>query len=220
MNIGIRPLIFAVFLLVGVPAIAFGAEPSAIVEDVAAGPAGVQPMDFVERGRVLKLGQGGRIVLGYLSSCERETIVSGVVTVGEARSEVKGGTVTRERVECDSGQLHLSAEQSGKSGVLVMRNPPDGQKSAAAPVQRIFSTSPVIIVSSGAATLSIIRVDGKSAPLRLDAPGGKIDLAKQGISLELGAIYRAEAGARSVLFSVSAFANPAPGPLVGRLIRL
>lgn len=44
-------------------------SPSAVVEEVGAGVAGVQLMDYVEPGQVIRLGAADRLVLGYLKSC-------------------------------------------------------------------------------------------------------------------------------------------------------
>lgn len=206
--------------LAGVPIAAGAGEPAAIVED-AAGASGLQVMDYVEPGHVVKLGPDGRLVLGYLGSCQRETVVGGVVTVGRKQSAVKGGKVTRERVECDGGQLSLTTEQAAKSGVFVMRRPPGGRAGAAEPPRyRIFSTAPVVTVSSGATTLSIRRIDVPEAAIELPLGGRTVDLAARGIALKAGATYRAEAGGRSVVFGVSAFASSSPGPVIGRLVRL
>ena len=193
-------------------------EPAAVVEDVNTASAGVRMMDFVEAGRVIELGKDGQISLGYLGSCQKETIAGGTVTVGKAESQVKGGKVNREKVECDGGQLALSTSQAGKSGVFVMRNPPGAQKTP--PALRIFSTSPVVALTADDAAISIVRIDKPSAAVTVKVAGRTVDLAKLGIALEAGATYRAEAGGRSVVFSVATFAAKTPGPLVGRLVRL
>ena len=44
-------------------------SPSAVVEEVGAGVAGVQLMDYVEPGQIIRLGAADRLVLGYLKSC-------------------------------------------------------------------------------------------------------------------------------------------------------
>ena len=44
-------------------------SPSAVVEEVGAGVTGVQLMDYVEPGQVIRLGAADRLVLGYLKSC-------------------------------------------------------------------------------------------------------------------------------------------------------
>jgi hypothetical protein len=211
------PLAAAALLAATAVPVAAG-EPSAVVEDVNAAASGVRMMDFVEAGRTIELGKEGQLVLGYLGSCQKETISGGTVVVGTGESKVTGGKVVREKVECDGGQLALSTSQAGKSGVFVMRNPPGVQK--APPAYRIFSAAPVVALSAEAATISFVRVDRPSPAITVKASGRTVDLATQGISLEPGATYRAEAGGRSVVFSVSTFAAKTPGPLVGRLVRL
>ena len=48
-------------------------------------------MDYLETGRVIRLGARETVVLSYLYSCTRETITGGTVTVGTDRSEVLSG---------------------------------------------------------------------------------------------------------------------------------
>ena len=56
--------------------------PTALVEDVKSATAGVEFMDYVGNGQVIKLGPGDVLVLSYLKSCEHETITGGTVAVG------------------------------------------------------------------------------------------------------------------------------------------
>ena len=101
-------------------------EPAAIVEDVGDGVEQLAFMDYVEAGRVIDLGQDGRIVLGYLRSCLRETVVGGRLTVGREQSSIAGGRVDRVRVECDGGRMVTSVREAGKSTVMVLRQVPPG----------------------------------------------------------------------------------------------
>jgi len=79
----------------------------AIVEDIHGGPAGLEFMDYVETGKQIQLGSNGRMVLSYLKSCFRETIVGGKVTVGNGYSQVSGGRVDRTQVPAaDHRDLH------------------------------------------------------------------------------------------------------------------
>src|SRR5690349_7142881 len=91
-------------------------SPVAVVEEITGTVPGVQFMDYVEPGQVIRLGAHDRIVLGYLRSCWRETINGGTVTVGNDESDVAGGEVTRAKVTCEGGKMMLSAELAGKSG--------------------------------------------------------------------------------------------------------
>jgi hypothetical protein len=64
-------------------------SPAAVVEDLAGSVPGVQFMDYVEPGQIIRLGAHDRIVLGYLKSCWRETISGGTVTVGNEQSAAR-----------------------------------------------------------------------------------------------------------------------------------
>src|SRR5438105_11441203 len=61
----------------------------ALVEEVSGHPVGAQFMDYVEPGKVIRLGPRDKVVLGYLRSCIRETITGGIVTVGTEQSDVQ-----------------------------------------------------------------------------------------------------------------------------------
>lgn len=205
------------FLLASSPAVAAG--PVAIIEDVAAATAGVESFQYVDAGRVIDLGQMGRLVIGYLRSCLRERILGGKVTVGTERSRVEGGTVARQRVECDGGKLQLSLEQAGKSAVLVFRKPPGGAGSGGTTQAafRIFSTDPLIRLTAAADVVEIERLDRPSAVLRFETRGGAVDLSRRGAALRPGGLYRARAAGREVVFQVDAQARPG-GALLGRLV--
>ena len=77
--------VLAAGLLASVAASAASAQsavPAALVEDVSAGVTGVEAFDYVSAGKQIQLGGSGKLVLGYLNSCQEETIVGGTVTVG------------------------------------------------------------------------------------------------------------------------------------------
>ena len=98
--------------------------PVALVEEVRGNPAGVEFMDYVNMGHVIKLGPQDTIVLSYLKSCWRETIRGGTVTVGAEQSDVTGGTVDRVKVGCDGGKMELATAQSKQSAAMVFRKAP------------------------------------------------------------------------------------------------
>jgi hypothetical protein len=87
----------------------------ALVEDVNSKSAGVQSMDYVATGKQIRLGKQDTLVLSYLKSCWRETIAGGTVTVGAEQSDVQGGTVQRQKVDCDGDRLILTAQQASQS---------------------------------------------------------------------------------------------------------
>jgi len=200
------------------------AAPAALVEDVSTGVTGVEAFDYVSAGRQIQLGGSGKLVLGYLNSCQEETIVGGIVTVGADQSAVAGGSVGRKTVACAGKPMQLTAEQSGTSGGLVFRKPPPKNAAATAPVtpaadrpRVISSVGPVISVPA-AGRVTIARVDGKAAAIVLDLSAKPVDLGKRGVHLTPGGTYRASYGSSSVVFEISAQSTGDTSPLA-RLIR-
>jgi hypothetical protein len=200
--------------------------PVALVEDVIGTPQGVEFMDYLGPGRVLRFKAGEGAVISYLASCVREKIVGGVATVGTAQSEVAGGTVTRDKVPCDAGRLKLSTEQAAKSGVVVFRAPPRPAGGAHEPHidLTLYGLSPLVDLKGGGA-LTIERLDQPGERIVLDLPakrlvhGALYDLSKSGQVLVAGGVYRASARDRTITFKVDPYAKPGQAPLVGRLLR-
>ena len=143
-------------------------SPAAVVEEIQGSVPGVEFMDYVDPGQVIRLGAHDRIVLGYLKSCWRETISGGTVTVGAEQSEVSGGEVARSKVACEGGKMMLSAELAGKSGAMVFRQAPKPQAAALPhPQFTLYGLSPVFEV----------RPPGKLVVERLDQPGERHEIA-------------------------------------------
>ncbi len=210
--------------LAAVPALA--QAPVAVVEDVNSKSAGVDFMDYVSAGKVIRLAPTDTMVLGYMKSCWRETISGGVVTVGDEQSAVAGGKVQRDKVGCDGGKMQLTQQQASKSGAMVFRSAPRPGAPAAAPQPEItlYGLSPVIEVKGG----------GKLLIERIDQPGEKhevtiadrqltrgafYDFAKSDKALAAGGLYRASVGTAQIVFKVDPFAKPGQAPIVGRLLR-
>jgi hypothetical protein len=201
-------------------------SPAAVVEEITGSAAGVQFMDYVEPGQVIRLGAHDHIVLGYLKSCWRETIDGGTVTVGNDQSEVAGGEVVRAKVACEGGKMMLSAELAGKSGAMVFRQAPKPQAvSLPHPEFTLYGLSPVFEV----------RPPGTLIVERLDQPGERhempvseqqltrgafLDFAKAGVALAPGGLYRAKLGEQEIVFKIDPDAKPGAAPLAGRLARL
>jgi hypothetical protein len=167
------------------------------------------PMDYVDIGRTVQLGENDTLVLGYLSSCIREVIVGGNVKIGAAESEIDGGTVTRSKVDCAGGSMQLSEDQAQQSGVMISRSlkPP-----------KVHSLQPVFSLSSDG-VLKIMRQDKSAEAMQIAILGRKIvDLADENISLEPGGIYRAEIGDKQLKFSVSQAAKPGKTELLSRFL--
>ncbi|MEN8197693.1 MAG: hypothetical protein ABFS30_14450, partial [Pseudomonadota bacterium] len=100
------------------------AQPVAIVEDAQGEGVPVQIMELLEEGAVIELPEGASVVLGYLGSCLREHIAGGKAIVGADQSEVTGGEVTRETVQCQSA-MASPVSQSGEAGALIFRGGPE-----------------------------------------------------------------------------------------------
>jgi len=219
-----RTLIVAATALVGLldPAAAQLKAPTAIVEEVRGDVAGVELMDYVSPGKVIKLGTTGSIVLSYLGSCIRETITGGVVLVGTEQSKVDPvARVDSAKVDCDGARMTLSDSEASESAATTFRSV--GGKRAA-PLT-IYGLSPVF-ETAGPGRLLIERTDpaGFRDVVTLDSKsllkGRFYDMAKAGKALVPGATYRAAFGARQLDFKVAPLAKPGEAPIVSRLLRL
>ena len=210
-----------VLALAAPPALA--ANPVALVEDVD-GKAPVRFMDYLAEGQKFELPAGSKVVIGYFGSCERETINGGKVVVGAAQSQVDGGKVARQKVECDGGKMLLTSAQASASGVMAFRGFAPGQ-ALPKPQFTIYGTSPVFEMPKPG-TLYVQRLDKSSGSMELDLSakdlvGGRFyDFARVGKHLEPGGLYRIATDDGNVVVKVDAKAKPGKGPLVGRFIRL
>jgi len=90
------------------------AGPAALVENVV-GYRAAEVFSYVHEGETIRLGPTDTIVLIYLSSCVRETITGGTVTVGIQQSEVQRGKVERNKAQCErtfiltgSNEVHVA----------------------------------------------------------------------------------------------------------------
>jgi hypothetical protein len=214
--------VVGVFCLV-VPAAA--ETPAAIVEDVQGKVDGVEFMDYVAPGKVIKLGANATLVLGYLNSCWRETITGGVVLVGAQESAVQLGDVQRVKVPCDANAAQLSEREAKQSAATTFRTIRSDQKGAPARLPTIYGVSPLVQAKTGS-TLVIERTDGNeptiSVPLKSDVlvAGKFYDFVKVGKTLTPGGTYLATLGAKRYTFQVDAKATSSATPIVGRLLRL
>ncbi len=208
---GARLSVVAIALTFGLNGANAG-EPVAIVEALTAEGTGLRFMDYVEEGRVINLGPGATITLGYLASCRLEQIRGGRVVVGREQSTVENGEVRRERVDCDGGAIKLSAGEADKSAVMVFRKPPRQRLT-------LYGASPVVLLSGGGGLVTIVRLDKVGAQLTLTVEGRFVDLARSGTTLVPGGIYRATVDDVTLEFQIDPLATPGPSPVVGRLLR-
>jgi hypothetical protein len=196
----------------------------ALVEDVNSTTASVQSMDYVATGKQIRLGKQDTLVLSYLKSCWREAIIGGTVTVGAEQSDVQGGTIERQRVDCDGGRLVLTAQQ-GQSAGMVVRD--IGARNSAAPEPQVtlFGASPLVEIKGGG-VLFIERLDRPGERLQIEigkqqlVTGAFYDFAHANKALVPGGIYRASTGTRQVVFKIDPAAKPGASPILGRLLRL
>jgi hypothetical protein len=212
-------------LLKAVSTVALAAgTPVAVVEDVTGSPPGIQFMDYVDDGQVIHLGPQDTIVFGYLKSCWHETITGGTVTVGTEQSQVQGGKVDRAKVPCEGGKMQLTAELA-KSAAMVFRDRPQPTHQTPHPQFTLYGLSPVVEIRPGG-TLVIDRVDQPGEHHEVATSGVQLvrgvflDLAKAGVVLSPGGIYRATAGAQQIVFKIDSNAQAGNAPIVGRLLRL
>jgi hypothetical protein len=195
----------------------FAQTPVALVEDVRGSSAGVEFMDYLAAGKVIKLKSQDSVMLGYLASCWSETITGGTVTVGSEQSDVQGGKVDRAKVPCNGGKIALTAKQANQSAGTSFRAPEDDPAV-------LYSVSPVIAAAGGAAVL-IARVDQPgehhivTLPRKKNARTSFVDLAATGKRLVPGGIYRASLGARQIVFKIDPGAKLGRVPIISRLLR-
>ena len=208
------------------PLAAAAGEPVAVVEQIEAPSTGLQFMDFVEVGRLIKLRAGESMSLGYFGSCIQERIVGGSVQIGTNQSSVEGGEVQREQVECDGGRLQLDANSNDSSGVLILRSiEPDtaasgGDGSLPAAELTLFHTQPIIGISIPNSLLRIDRLDASEPRLEMRIEARYLDLSTTANALTPGGLYKAEAVGHSIVFRVDPKAAAGGGPVIGRLLYL
>ncbi len=198
---------------------ALAEQPAAIVEDVRSSEAEVEAFQYLRPGKTVHLGDSGVLILGYLTSCLRETISGGQVVVGETESEIQEGSVERERVECDGGHSNLSAAEAGKSGVVVFRGLEKPEEISQVRPIRIYSASPVFTFTGPVDEVIIKRLDLSGDSEVLPVEGKTLDLAKLGRRLVPGARYEAKAGGKAQVFRIDRRASPRNEAVIGRLIR-
>jgi len=206
---------------------AFAQTPVAIVEEVKGDSAGVEFMDLVATGKVIRLAPKDSIVLGYIKSCWRETITGGTVTIGAEQSDVRLGKVERTKVACDAGRMQLGERHASQSAGTVFRgmSAQSGQHAGVPQPQfTLTGTSPIVELRGGG-TLLIKRLDQPGEHYAVIIGGRQLqrgafyDFAKADRKLVAGGIYRASVGAQELVFRVDPHAKPGQAPILGRLLR-
>ena len=217
--------IFAMGGLIGLLASACAQAPVAVIEDVQGKVAGVEFMDYVAPGRVIKLGPKDSLVLSYLKSCWRETITGGTVTVGQEQSTVNQGKVERAKVACDPNRMKLGSREAAQSAATVFRSMRPDQPPPKQALLTLYGQSPFVEVNDRRGSLIIERLDESGERFEVPIDGralvrGKfLDLARTDISLKPGARYAASLGELRIEFTIAWEAQPGATPLAGRLLR-
>jgi hypothetical protein len=188
---------------------------------------GVEFMDYVAPGKVIKLGPKATVVLGYMKSCWRETITGGTVVVGAEESMVHLGDMQRIKVDCDASGIQLSDHEASQSAATTFRNLKPDQRAATPPPPQLtlYGLSPIVEVKGGG-TLVIERIDAQgeryAVPLKSSAlvRGRFYDFALAKTSLTAGGTYAASLGSRRTTFKIDPHATSGSTPIIGRLLRL
>jgi len=220
-----RVVLAAMIGLIAFAGAARAETPVAVVEDVYGKVTGVEFMDYVVPGQVIKLGPGGMIVLGYMKSCWRETISGvGTVIVGTEQSAVHLADFKAGKVPCDTAQMEKLRKEVGESAATVVRslkeNPPAGP-----PPLLLHGTSP-IVATSDRGKLVVERIDVKGERYEVDlahaalAHGKFYDFAKANTALTPGGVYAATLKSKRQVFQIDPEATAGTGPVIGRLVSL
>jgi hypothetical protein len=180
-------------------------------------------MDYVTPKAVIKIGDGGSVILSYLKSCRRETISgAGTIIVGTEESAVHLAEVKAEKTNCDPNQANATTRETSGVAATVLRS-----------VEAASLPQPQLILY-GASPLVEAKGRGKLVIRRLDVPGERqeinlggtqlkgrfLDFASENVALVPGGLYAAAFKSSQIVFRVDAQAKPGATPIVGRLLRI
>lgn len=184
----------------------------AIIEEGAIASAQLQEFDLLDEGQEFVLGANEIVVIGYMSSCMRETIAGGMVTIGAKQSEVTGGKVAREEVTCTEPQLSLTAAESQQGATIAFR-PADAFK-------RVYTQTPLLQgLEPGSLSVEIISVADNKSLGSFQSDTGRIDLADEKILLSPGKTYEVRLADSTVTLEVDVGAK-AGGSTLERVVPL
>jgi len=203
-----------------VPSNSHAGDPVAVVGDIKGGSPDVEIFEFLETGRKISLTRHASIVIGYFRSCRWEKITGGEIVVGTRKSRIIGGRMTAEIVECDGGNMNISAELAAKSAVTVFREAPStNDKRIPRPSITVYSLNPLFALSAAGGPISLKRLDAEEPASRLTADSKTIDLLTLRINLAPGGIYAAKHGTARTVFQVDPLAENG-GAAISRLVPL
>jgi len=219
----------AIVICLGLLALASPAaadSPVAVVEDIKGKVTGAEFMDYVTPRSVIKIADGGTIVLSYLKSCRRETISgAGTVVVGAEASVVDQAVLKAEKTDCDPNQANATTRDTSGVAATLLRSA--GQAKTASlpePQLTLYGASP-LVEAKGRGTLTVRRLDlvGERHQIALGGTqlkGRFVDFAGEDVALVPGGLYAATFKSSEIVFRVDAQAKPGATPIVGRLLRL
>jgi len=201
-------------------------SPVAVVEEIQGKVTGAEFMDYVTPKSVIKIGDGGSVVLSYLKSCRRETISgAGTVVVGAEQSIVDQAVLKAEKTNCDSNQANATTKDTSGVAATLLRSV-DRDKAPALPEPQLtlYGASP-LVEAKGRGTLVVRRLDlaGERHQIALGGTqmkGKFVDFAREDVALVPGGLYAASFKSSEIVFRVDAQAKPGATPIVGRLLRL
>ena len=198
-------------------------SPVAVVEEIKGKVTGAEFMDYVTPRSIIKIGDGGSIVLSYLNSCRRETISgAGTVVVGVEQSVVDLAVLKAEKTNCDSSQANATTRDTSGVAATLLRSATETKLPE--PQLTLYGASP-FVEAKGRGTLTVRRLDlvGERHQIALGGlqfKGRFVDFAGENVALVPGGLYAASFKSSEIVFRVDAQAKPGATPIVGRLLRL
>ena len=198
-------------------------SPVAVVEEIKGKVTGAEFMDYVTARSVIKIGDGGSVVLSYLKSCRRETISgAGTVVVGAEQSVVDQAVLKAEKTNCDPNQANATTKDTSGVAATLLRSATEAKLPE--PQLTLYGASP-LVEAKGRGTLTIRRLDvaGERHQIALGGTqlkGKFVDFAGENVALVPGGLYAASFKSSEIVFRIDAQAKPGATPIVGRLLRL
>ena len=220
-----RPIVICLGLL-ALASPAMADSPVAVVEEIKGKVTGAEFMDYVTQKSVIKIADGGSIVLSYLKSCRRESISgAGTVVVGADASVVDQAVLKAEKTDCDPNQANATTRDTSGVAATLLRGVHAGKK-ASLPEPRItlYGASP-LVEAKGRGSLIIRRLDLVGERQQVDLGGTQLkgrffDFASENVALVPGGLYAATFKSSEIVFRVDEQAKPGATPIVGRLLRI
>ena len=204
---------------------ALAQSPVAVVEEVQGKVTGAEFMDYLTPKAVIKLGDGGSVVISYMNSCRREKISGiGTVIVGTDESKVHLADVKAEKTDCDSKQASAVTKATSEVAATIVRSVDKSKDAGVKSQLTLYGTSPLFEVK-GKGTLVVDRLDVSGERQQVEISGTQLkgrfyDFAGTNRTLTPGGTYAATFASQKIVFRVDPQAKPGPTPIVGRLIRL